>query len=156
MTQHDSYYGDWIGPAAMVAKQKKQQTETANPEEREIRSDGDAASLAAISNVGIADRRDHSAPPQTTRRESVSTAPTNTNTTDYTNNTNATSVDGNQEVPKILAAGVPYSTMEDDSIQFSGGVPGKVPPELLRPKTDSIVAIDMKIPGRYPPTNVAA
>ncbi|OQD90694.1 hypothetical protein PENANT_c001G11463 [Penicillium antarcticum] len=156
ITQHDSYYGDWIGPAAIVAKQKQAQLPSSNPDERDIRSDGDVASLAAVSNVGIADRRDHSAPPQVTRRESVSTAPTNTNTTDYTNNTNATSVDGNQEVPKILAAGVPYRTMEDDSIQFSGGVPGKVPPELLRTKTDSIVALDMKIPGRYPPTNVAA
>ncbi|CAI7597823.1 unnamed protein product [Penicillium bialowiezense] len=144
VTQHDSYYGDWIGPAAIVARQK--QTQQLEPtDEREIRSDGDQASLAAITGVGLADHRDHSAPPQAARRESVSTAPTNTNVTDYTNNTNATSVDETVDHPKILTPGIPLGSGAEAS-----------PPLELRPKKDSITALDMKIPGRYPPTHVAA
>ncbi|KXG53043.1 uncharacterized protein PGRI_000930 [Penicillium griseofulvum] len=153
VTQHDSYYGDWIGPSVIVAKQRQsQQLENSNPDDREIRSDGDQASLAAISGVGISDRRDHSAPAQVDRRESVSTVPTNTNATEYTNNTNPTSVD-DQELPKIhtldLENGYINQGPESDSV-------AKVPSDLLRSHTDSTVALDMKMPGRYPPTHVAA
>jgi hypothetical protein len=149
MTQHDSYYGDWIGPAAIVARQKQTQQEN-TPDDREVRSDGDQASLAAISGVGFIDRRDHSAPPQVARRESVSTAPTNTNATEFTNHTNATSVDDTHELPKILTPG-----LQNGNIQGGPG-PGPTVPTELRPKKDSIAGLDMKIPGRYPPTNVAA
>jgi hypothetical protein len=153
VTQHDSYYGDWIGPSVIVAKQRQsQQVENSNPDDREIRSDGDQASLAAISGVGISDRRDHSAPAQVDRRESVSTVPTNTNATEYTNNTNPTSVD-DQELPKIrtldLENGYINQGPESDSV-------AKVPSDLLHSHTDSTVALDMKMPGRYPPTHVAA
>lgn len=148
VTQHDSYYGDWMGPTAIVARQKQtqqqQQLET-TPDDREVRSEGDQASLAAITGVGLADRRDHSAPPQVARRESVSTAPTNTNVTEYTNNTNATSVDDTHDHPKILTPGLPIASGADTSS-----------PLEQRFKKDSITALDMKIPGRYPPTNVAA
>lgn len=155
VTQHDSYYGDWIGPSVIVAKQRQsQQPKTSNSEDREIQSEGDQASLAAIAGVGIADRRDHSAPPQVARRESVSTAPTNTNVTESTNNTNATSVDDTQDLPKLQTIGLPNGSI--DQAPDSGSGP-KVSPELLRTNTDnSIVALGMKIPGRYPPTNVAA
>jgi hypothetical protein len=148
MMQHDSYYGDWIGPAAIVTRQKQTQKQENAPDDREVRSDGDQASLAAISGVGFVDRRDRSAPPQMARRESVSTAPTNTNATEYTNHTNATSVDDTHEPPKILTPGVENGNIT----QGSGSI---VAPELL-PKKDSIAGLDMKIPGRYPPTNVAA
>ncbi|CAI7661212.1 unnamed protein product [Penicillium discolor] len=152
VTQHDSYYGDWIGPSVIVAKQRQsQQLENSTPDDREIRSDGDQASLAAISGVGIADRRDHSAPAQIYRRESVSTAPTNTNATEFTNHTNPTSVDDQEpELPKIQTLG-----LENGSINESDGA-AKIPPTLLRSNTDNSVALDMKIPGRYPRTHVAA
>lgn len=164
VTQHDSYYGGWIGPSAIVAKQRQSQQledsnagdheiRSSNPDDREIQSEGDQVSLAAVAGVGIADRRDHSAPPHMARRESVSTAPTNTNITETTNNTNATSVDDTQDLSKLQTIGLQNGSID----QAPGSVSAaKVPPELLRTKTDSILGLDMKIPGRYPPTNVAA
>ncbi|OQE43594.1 hypothetical protein PENCOP_c003G07567 [Penicillium coprophilum] len=153
VAQHDSYYGDWIGPSVVVAKQRQsQQLENSTPDEREIRSDGDQASLAAISGVGISDRRDHSAPAQIDRRASVSTAPTNTNVTEFTNHTNPTSVD-EQDPPKIHSLDIENGYMDHGPESNSTA---KIPSDLLRPHTDSVTALDMKIPGRYPPTNVAA
>ncbi|KAJ5972056.1 uncharacterized protein N7479_001974 [Penicillium vulpinum] len=154
VAQHDSYYGDWIGPSVIVAKQRQsQQMENPNSDDREIRSDGDQASLAAISGVGIADRRDHSAPAQFDRRGSVSTAPTNTNVTETTYNTNPTSVDEQEtHIPKI-------HTLDPDVGSIDQGPEpdrAKMPFDLLRTNTDSSIALDMKMPGRYPPTNVAA
>lgn len=157
MSRHDSYYGQWIGPAAIVAKQKEsQQAEPANADDREIRSDGDHNSVAAMSGiVGAADRRENSAPPQVARRESVSTAPTNTNATDYTSNTVATSLDETRESDGVGVIGaVPF---EDKFVEKRGaGGTAKTGPDLSRPKQDSVLALDMKIPGRFPPTNVAA
>ncbi|KAJ5281066.1 hypothetical protein N7478_006438 [Penicillium angulare] len=154
MSRHDSYYGQWIGPAAVVAKENEQQQHQPEPtpvDDREIRSDGDQASVAAMSGViGVADRRENSAPPNVARRESVSTAPTNTNQTDYTNNTLATSVDDG------IVSSVP---VEDGFFNGSAGGTAKTGPDMSRSRQerlDSVVAIDMKIPGRYPPTNVAA
>lgn len=154
-TQHVSYYGDWIGPSVIVAKQRQsQQLEKSTPDDREIRSDGDQASLAAISGVGVADRRDHSAPAQIDRRESGSTAPTNTNATEFTNNTNPTSVDYQElELPKIQTLGLENGSTKQGP---ESGSAVKIPPALLRSDTDNSVALDMKIPGRYPRTNVAA
>ncbi|KAJ5391333.1 hypothetical protein N7509_006823 [Penicillium cosmopolitanum] len=165
MSRHDSYYGDWIGPTAIVGQQKKSQlSEAANADNREIRSDGDHNSVVAMSGVVEApDRRDHSAPAQVARRESVSTAPTNTNGTDYTNNTLATSVDDTHEskTAGIMAVdSAPFGGFEDGYADrgFGNGAGGtaKTGPDLSRPKQDSVLAIDMKIPGRFPPTNVAA
>lgn len=163
MSRHDSYYGDWMGPAAIVAQQKKsQQSESAHPDAREIRSDGDHNSVVAMSGVPEgADRRESSAPAQVARRESVSTVPTNTNGTDYTNNTLATSVD---ESPEYLQNGTAAASsslatknIEDGyAVNGVGGTAKTGPPDLSLPKMDSVAAIDMKIPGRYPPTNVAA
>lgn len=163
MSRHDSYYGDWMGPAAIVAQQKKsQQSESAHPDAREIRSDGDHNSVVAMSGVPEgADRRELSAPAQVARRESVSTVPTNTNGTDYTNNTLATSVD---ESPEYLQNGTAAASsslatknIEDGyAVNGVGGTAKTGPPDLSLPKMDSVAAIDMKIPGRYPPTNVAA
>ncbi|CAG8082243.1 unnamed protein product [Penicillium nalgiovense] len=155
VTQHDSYYGDWIGPSVIVAKQRQsQQLENQNQDDREIRSDGDQASLAAIAGVGVADRRDHSAPAQIDRRESVSTAPTNTNATEFTNNTNPTSVDDQElELPKIQTLGLGNGSINQGRELDSAA---KVPSDLLRSNTDNTAALDMKMPGRYPRTNVAA
>ncbi|CAG8906361.1 unnamed protein product [Penicillium egyptiacum] len=155
VTQHDSYYGDWIGPSVIVAKQRQsQQLENPNPDDREIRSDGDQASLAAIAGPGIADRRDHSAPAQIDRRESVSTAPTNTNATEFTNNTNPTSVDDQElELPKIQTLGLGNGSINQGPESDSAA---KIPSDLLRSNTDNTVALDMNMPGRYPRTNVAA
>lgn len=155
VTQHDSYYGDWIGPSVIVAKQRQsQQLENQTPDDREIRSDGDQASLAAISGVGVADRRDHSAPAQVYRRESVSTAPTNTNATEFTNHTDPTSVDDQEpELSKIQTPGLENGSTNQGPESDSAA---KIPPTLLRSNTDKSVALDMKMPGRYPRTNVAA
>lgn len=158
MSRHDSYYGQWIGPAAVVSKEKEaQQAEPNQVHDREIRSDGDHHSTVEMAGaVGVVDRRENSAPPNAARRESVSTAPTNTNQTDYTNNTLATSVD---EIPEST------ETTFVSPVPLAGGYvtrnlgSAKPDPELNElniPKRDSVVAIDMKIPGRYPPTNVAA
>ncbi|OOQ82322.1 PH domain protein [Penicillium brasilianum] len=159
LNRHDSYYGDWIGPTAIVAQQKKSQlSEAANTDAREIRSDGDHNSVAAMSGVlEGADRRESSAPPQVARRESVSTVPTNTNGTDYTNNTMATSVDETPHFFKngaaVASGSLPAPNYEDG---YGAAGSAKAVPDLSLPKRDSVVAIDMKIPGRYPPTNVAA
>lgn len=164
MSRHDSYYGDWIGPTAVVGQQKKSQlSEMANADDREVRSDGDHNSIAAMSGViGASERRDQSAPAHVARRESVSTAPTNTNVTDDTNNTLATSVDDTQETKAGLVAldsatsSGPENGYVDRTIMSGAGGTAKTGPDLSRPKQDSVVAIDMKIPGRFPPTNVAA
>jgi hypothetical protein len=159
MSRHDSYYGDWIGPSAIVAQQKKSQlSETANADAREIRSDGDHNSVVAMSGVlENADRRESSAPAQVARRESVSTVPTNTNGTDYTNNTMATSLN---ERPEFIKNGAAVASGSMPTKNYEDGYPVPSPvnmgPDLTLPKRDSVVAIDMKIPGRYPPTNVAA
>lgn len=145
VTQHDSYYGDWMGSAAVAKQQQQPQEVDFTPDERDVRSDGDQASLAAISGAGFVDRRDHSAPPQVTGRESVSTAPTNTNMTEHTNHTNATSMDEPLDYPKTLPPG----------LQNGSATHTMIAPEL-RSKKDSIVGLDMKIPGHYPTTNVAA
>ncbi|KAJ5679682.1 hypothetical protein N7462_007926 [Penicillium macrosclerotiorum] len=157
MSRHDSYYGDWISPAAIVAQQKKSQlSETANMDDREVRSDGDHNSVVAMSGVLEGrNRRESSAPPQVARRESVSTAPTNTNVTDYTNNTLATSLDESLELGQnaaVASSSIPTTNGLEDGL----GDHAKSGADLVRPKQDSVVAIDMKIPGRYPPTNVAA
>ncbi|KAJ5777944.1 hypothetical protein N7520_001190 [Penicillium odoratum] len=147
MSRHDSYYGQWMGPAAIVTKQNQQPESTFD--DREIRSDGDHASVAAMSGVIGVERREASAPPNVARRESVSTAPTNTNQTDYTNNTLATSVD---EAPVSGDVGIVGTVPLEDGFTNKGT-------DLYRPKQermDSVMALDMKIPGRYPPTNVAA
>lgn len=153
ITPHDSYYGDWIGPGVVVAKQRQnQQSDGLKADDREIRSDGDHNSVAAMSGVAMAERRDRSAPPNVARRESSSTAPTNTNFTDYTNPTVATSVDETKDsgVAGIMGAETPNGLDAE-----SPGANAK-PAWDLRPKQDSVAALDMKIPGRYPPTNVAA
>ncbi|KAJ5168056.1 uncharacterized protein N7482_003650 [Penicillium canariense] len=161
ISRHDSYYGDWISPTAIVAQQKKSRlSETMNADDREIRSEGDHNSMVAVPGVlEGTDRRESSAPPQMARRESVSTAPTNTNITDYTNNTLATSVDETPEFAKngaaVASGSVPSNGLDGYAVTGAGGT-AKTGPDLSRPKQDSIVAIDMKIPGHFPRTNVAA
>ncbi|KAJ5929509.1 hypothetical protein N7454_006459 [Penicillium verhagenii] len=155
MSRHDSYYGQWMGPAPIVvAKQRDQRPESA-VDDREVRSDGDNGSVVAMSGViGVADRRENSAPPNVARRESVSTVPTNTNQTDYTNNTMATSLDEAADVG--IVGGIPFRDGYADK-SMNGATTG--PPDFYPPRKermDSVLAIDMKIPGRYPPTNVAA
>lgn len=161
ITQHDSYYGDWIGPGVLVAKQRqKQQSDGLQADNREVRSDGDHNSVAAMSGVAMAERRDQSAPPNVARRESTSTAPTNTNITDYTNHTNqtlATSVDDSKD-SGVAGFGGAGSFNGPNGLEKDTESPGATtkPVWAIRPKQDSVVALDMKIPGRYPPTNVAA
>lgn len=169
ISRHDSYYGDWIGPAAVVNKQKQSQQSDQYPtqgpaDDREIRSDG--GMYSAVAKTGVVDgteRRDRSAPPYAAHRESVSTAPTNTNFTDYTNNTMATTVDDGQDsgvagVESDASKGHETGIGEEGSGSegLGAGGTGKSGSGLYRPKQDSIVAIDMRIPGRFPPTNVAA
>lgn len=169
ISRHDSYYGQWIGPAAIVNKQKEaQQAEEAAADEptaadRDIRSDGDHHSVAAMSGaVDGTERRGQSAPAYVVRRESASTAPTNTNGTEYTNNTMGTSLDDTEDsgvagvVGSVPSKGLENGIAEETPNPGAGGT-AKTGPDLSRPKSDgSYVAIDMKIPGRFPPTNVAA
>ncbi|KAI2795108.1 hypothetical protein POX_a01712 [Penicillium oxalicum] len=162
-----SYYGDWMGPASIVAVQQQNQVAEPelidHPEPRE-----DTRVVAGFAGVGpVSDRHVTPASAQRVRPESVSTAPTNTNGTDYTNNTMATSID---ETPELGSKGVavassstpntttlPIRNLEDEYPAHkletaSAGPPTRAP----LPKLDSVLAIDQKIPGRYPPTNVAA
>jgi len=162
MSPHDSYYGEWIGPAAILAKQRQNQQLEADG--REVRSDGDHNSVTAMSGVAMAERRDQSAPPNMARRESVSTAPTYTNTTDFTNHTNhtvATSVDDTKDKDKDSGVAgftsTDHSSGLEDSAESPGAIASAIPGwDMSRSKQDSVVALDMKIPGRFPPTNVAA
>lgn len=165
MSRHDSYYGDWIGPAAIATRQKQsQQADNAavgeSAADRETRSEGDHQSVAAV--AGVAEdtgRRDQSAPPYVARRESVSTAPTNTNVTDNTHNTMATSLDDTQDSGVAGAASsLPSKGLENGIAEENPGAGGtaKTGPDLSRRKQDSMVTMDMKIPGRFPLTNVAA
>lgn len=149
LSRHDSYYGQWIGPAAVVAKQKEAaQAEAENTNERDVHTDSvNATGSAANGAVGVADRPNASTSSPAARRESVSTAPTNTNVTDYTNNTKATSIDEANEADVGLVRSVP---LEDG---FAGKGHGS--PAAGRPKHDSAVTIDMHFPGQFPPTNVA-
>lgn len=170
ISRHDSYYGQWIGPAAIVNKQKEaQQVQSAPADEtttgdREVRSDGGYHSVAAVSGVvDGTERRDQSAPAYVNRRESVSTAPTYTNGTEYTNNTMGTSLDDTDDSGVAGAVGTVPSFkgfekgIAEETPESGAGGTARAGPDPSRPKQDgSYVAIDMKIPGRFPPTNVAA
>lgn len=110
--RHDSYYGDWIGPAALAARQQQAQYKSYNPpnqneqgllqpDEKRPLSSSDSNLLASTGSI-------HSQDPSSTgfrrRRESASTAPTTTNVTnvtDHTNNTLPTSIDE----PSIIGTG---------------------------------------------------
>lgn len=170
ISRHDSYYGEWIGPAASVNKQKQAQQSDSRPadepanEDRGVQSDGDHDSVVVTSGVSDGtEHHDQSAPADVTCRESVSTVPTNTNTngTENTNNTLGTSLDDTEDSGLAGAAGsAPSKELENGIVENSNpdaGGTAKTGPDLSRPKQDgSYVAIDMQIPGRFPPTNVTA
>lgn len=154
MTRHDSYYGQWIGPAAIVAKQKEAaqaDSMNGNGNERDIRSDTGDAVDGAVASGGNTGRPDASTSSPVARRESVSTAPTNTNITDYTNNTKATSLDG---TPESGDAGLVRPVPLEDGFAGKGATDATPGPDMNFPKRDS-VTIDMHFPGQYPPNNVA-
>jgi hypothetical protein len=69
----------------------------------------------------------------------------------------ATSLD---ERPEFIKNGAAVASGSMPTKNYEDGYPVPSPvnmgPDLTLPKRDSVVAIDMKIPGRYPPTNVAA
>ncbi|KAJ5732617.1 hypothetical protein N7493_004098 [Penicillium malachiteum] len=120
-------------------------------DDREIRSDGDASVMAVPGVIAVTDpRRESSAPPNVARRESVSTAPTNTNQTDYTNNTLATSVD---EIPGPSGVGIVVPVPRGAGVK-NNSVPNLVNPN--RVSQDSALKYEEKIPGHWPHTNVAA
>ncbi|KAJ5898874.1 hypothetical protein N7495_003618 [Penicillium taxi] len=141
---HDSYYGDWMG-----SKQRERYAD-----DREIKSDRDQASV-----IGLR----YTPAPQVSHRESVSTVPTHTDYTNYTNNT----------IPSSVEEGIPHGG-ELDSDPLEDGYSQKLAqnssnpqagitqaglqarPDMAHIRQDSVIAIDMKIPGRFPPTNVAA
>ncbi|KAF7714964.1 Uncharacterized protein PECH_005396 [Penicillium ucsense] len=162
-TRHGSYYGDWMGPAAILAvQQQNQQKQAAEPEMSDYQERPEEQK--AVEGFG----GDAPASGQRVRPESVSTVPTNTNGTDYTYNTMATSIDESPELgPKGTAVAssstptaaipLPIRNLEEESPASKPdsaniGQPTRAPLVQL----DSVLSIDQKIPGRYPPTNVAA
>lgn len=111
--RHDSYYGEWIGPAAFAARQQQQaQYKAYNPasaqnEQGMLQPDNERRPLSSSDpNLLASTGSTHSQDPSgfRRRRESASTAPTTTNVTnvtDHTNNTLPTSIDE----PSIIGAG---------------------------------------------------
>ena len=113
--------------------------------------------------------RDRSWGPQRTRGESASTAPTSTNATDhthYTHNTVPTSVDENvDEYPtdgkRALLASPPIiadsSSAHTTPVDGERSTPtGLAKDEFPRPGKGSVSAVELRIPGHYPPTNIPA
>ncbi|PLN84082.1 hypothetical protein BDW42DRAFT_53252 [Aspergillus taichungensis] len=113
--------------------------------------------------------RDPSWGPQRTRGESASTAPTTTNATDhthYTHNTVPTSVDESMdEYPsdgkRALLASPPIiadsSSAHTTPVEWERSTPkGLAKDEFPRPGKGSVSAVELRIPGHYPPTNIPA
>lgn len=89
--RHDSYYGDWLGPAAVGARQQGNPSSIKDPNslypELEKRNNHASSDTNLLASTGVMFSRDPSTVGRRARRESASTAPTTTNMTDFTNNT---------------------------------------------------------------------
>lgn len=179
LERHDSYYGDWMGPSAAAAQQHKL-AQQSDDESRAVRSDRSNTSNANFVVMGPGRSREPSGSPQRVRRESASTVPTTTNVTDHTNNTVPTSVHesqrsavvdfgGHQQALDDSKDGQLSPALEDTAATITpvelsdetspNGVPA--PPStrdsssIRRHGKDTMSAIELKIPGHYPPNVVA-
>lgn len=105
--RHDSYYGDWIGPAAIVARQQQlaqsgnQPNESSAPNFDPEKRNHASSDTNLLASSGSVLSQEPSSFGFRRRRESASTAPTTT-VTDHTNNTVPTSIDDN---PSIVGIG---------------------------------------------------
>ncbi|KAJ6171753.1 hypothetical protein N7470_000820 [Penicillium chermesinum] len=150
MSRHDSYYGQWMGPTAVGAKQEAAHAESA-PNEQDINANTGRAPEAGPDTL-VAGRPDTSGSPPVARRESVSTAPTNTNVTDYTNNTKATSLD---EAASPGDAGPVRSELPEDGFAGKGASGPTTRPDMRSNRHESAATIDVHLPGEFPPSTVA-
>lgn len=161
LERHDSYYGDWMGPGAIAAQRQRLAQQQAEDDKQAARSERSNNSHSIIAIAAPTGSREASTSPQRNRRGSTSTVPTTTNVTEHTNNTIPTSVDENQGQ---LADG-PKDTSETTSATVTPAMlvgeskPNGVLPDdstpVERQKKESLSTIELKIPGRYPPPNVA-
>ncbi|KAI9932781.1 hypothetical protein ASPWEDRAFT_166435 [Aspergillus wentii DTO 134E9] len=177
--RYDSYYGGWMGSSAQQ-QQQAQQYNPSNDGKRISQSERGAASHPNILLAGVKynGSRDSSVVASRNRRGSASTAPTTTNGTDHTNHTVPTSIDEAQDAPAAVLAGS-YRQQPSDALKeeqhFAGfdGPPVMASSSMTTPRSlasndeglrrptpgqpkGSVSTLELKIPGHYPPTNVAA
>jgi hypothetical protein len=165
--QNEKYYAGWMGPAEIVARQKQQEQINALGDQRDNLgsdrpSDGHPMLFAGM---GSTSSRDTSLTRQRNRRESGSTAPTTTNITDHTHNTVPTSIEEdhgvghqlreslkNERAPSNMssAAATPLS---DITAEGPYGSYMTKPEGDVRRSKPSASALELQIPGHYPPAN---
>lgn len=180
----DSCYSDSVGEAAQQQATLTTQSGGPPPHDDATRAQGDVASNppSDVASATTTDHRHHQVAPRITRRESASTVPTTTNITDYTNNTVPTSIDGDHE-PAPMKARRSRSQHTIDSRREHAPIsmeklaltsvlesqitpPGTAQKEVgmpqedgsqhsMTPSKDSQSALDLQIPGQYPPHLVA-
>lgn len=171
--RNEKYYAGWIGPADIVARQRQQdQANTLGNQRDNLGSDRSSeVHPMLLAGMGSTSSRDPSLNRQRNRRESGSTAPTTTNITDRTHNTVPTSIDGDHETSMIegngvgqqlslkneralsnmsSAAATPLS--EVTSAGAYGSCIAKSEGDARRSKP-SVSALELQIPGHYPPAN---
>ncbi|EAW06858.1 SLM1 family PH domain-containing protein [Aspergillus clavatus NRRL 1] len=178
--RHDAYYGEWMGPAEIAARQKQlQQGNSGGDQGGAARSDvgGNDAHPILFAGMGSVSSRDPSVARQRNRRESASTAPTTTNVTDHTHNTIPTSVEGDHDTPMVGVGGVGYqnagdykndqglSTVDSATVtplsdiaseEAYNGSYMRRPGNMRRTSSQqkkSVSALELQIPGHYPPAN---
>lgn len=203
-----SYYGDWIGPAAVGARQQEKPSNTKNPNslrsESENRNNHASSDTNLIATAGVMFPQEPSTVGRRARRESASTAPTTTNMTDLTNNTAPTvptSIDDTQDISpanlvdpdkRQLVDEMPQDGQTPSANKLDGAAVGGLSVRNLSPARSasnvvdspaamgeelkpapttgttattgttttgrtkgSVSTLELKIPGHYPPPNVA-
>ncbi|PWY88486.1 hypothetical protein BO70DRAFT_286129 [Aspergillus heteromorphus CBS 117.55] len=170
--RHDSYYGNWMGTSDAAMRQRQQLAQQGhNPvDHRETAwSDrGNTSNSFFVAGLGSTSSRDPSLTRQRNRGESASTAPTTANLTDYTHTTVPTSIDESEESPH---GGFELDGVKGDRPADSSSVrtapAGPVGNDAAvsqngtakRPSAQSkgsVSTLELRIPGHYPPANLAA
>jgi hypothetical protein len=173
--QNERYNAGWMAPAEIVARQKQQEESDALGDQRDNLGPNRSSDVHPMlfAGMGSASSRDPSLNRQRNRRESGSTAPTTTNITDHTHNTVPTSIDGDHETSVIEGNGIGHQLRESlknerapSNMGSAAATPfsdvtseGAYGSYMTKPEGDarrskpSVSALELQIPGHYPPAN---
>ena len=177
--RHDSYYGNWMGTARQQQANQVDNNNSNNSNSNSNSNYNERSNTFASSDTnlpastGFILAQDSSLGGRRTRRESASTAPTSTNITDYTNNTGPTvpsSVDDTHATSIAEFANEPSKPDMANTNRLSRNLSGSgsagIGEELKPAPTStstgtgrtkgSVSTLELKIPGHYPPPNMAA
>lgn len=173
--QNERYYAGWMGPADIVARQKQQDQINALGDQRDNLGSDRSSDVhpTLFAGMGSTSSRDTSLMRQRNRRESGSTAPTTTNVTDHTHNTVPTSIEEDHQTSMIEGNAVGHQLRESlknerapSNMSSAAATPlsdvtaeGPYGSYMTKPEGDvrrskpSASALELQIPGHYPPAN---